>query len=401
MLIKKLKNIGEVTLYTIAAQGLTVISMPLITRLYGAESLGIFALFVSLTSILSIFGTLKLEQIIMLSKNKFIDFYVTKTVNNFSIFSIVIFFASIFLIDEFKNLFYLLLISIPLECRLIVSRVFLNKNKHLSRYGLTFLLQSATQLIFRLFFLLLLSNYFTLIVSYLISQVITLIYVECNVKDHQRIIYRARKLYLLRSFIFLRRNLIILKFLIPSDLIALVISNFIVVFGSYMYGSSEIGKYALALSMVGLPARILGNALAAVYKKEVLSCNEAFEVKKVALSQFKMMLLIFTFPSFIVYMYSIDLFEFVFGKEWGDAGLYAKILAPMVILQISSRVLSYNLIVNNRSNEIFYAQIVNSLGFVAAYIVSLNYNLGLIYMATSCSIIQSITYAYVLRQSLS
>lgn len=53
---------------TAIAQDLSVLSSPLLTRLYGPEAFGIIAIFTAITGIISVMACLRYEQAIMLPK---------------------------------------------------------------------------------------------------------------------------------------------------------------------------------------------------------------------------------------------------------------------------------------------------------------------------------------------
>ena len=65
-----LKNVSKLALGTGIAQLITILISPVLTRLFLPEQYGIFALYVSLITILSVFSTCRYEFAIVLPKSK-------------------------------------------------------------------------------------------------------------------------------------------------------------------------------------------------------------------------------------------------------------------------------------------------------------------------------------------
>lgn len=63
------RSVGELLLGSLIAHGISVVSMPILTRLYTPESYGIFGTYSALVSILSIITTLRYEFSILLPPN--------------------------------------------------------------------------------------------------------------------------------------------------------------------------------------------------------------------------------------------------------------------------------------------------------------------------------------------
>jgi O-antigen/teichoic acid export membrane protein len=98
-----------------------------------------------------------------------------------------------------------------------------------------------------------------------------------------------------------------------------------------------------------VPAYLLGTALLGVFKnktqedlKRTGSCSTIFI--KTGLVLFS----IGAVPTLLLIFFAPTLFTFVFGPEWREAGEYAKILAPLALIQFVCLPLSYILILQEK-----------------------------------------------------
>lgn len=118
------------------------------------------------------------------------------------------------------------------------------------------------------------------------------------------------------------------------------------------YGSAVAGWFHLANQSIGLPLSLVRKSLAQVY------FGEARTLKQGGTSHWrarfvKMGMAVFTIgigPAIVVMVYSPSLFEWVFGKQWKIAGLYASLLVGMFLIDLVSYPLGQTLIMLERQD---------------------------------------------------
>jgi lipopolysaccharide exporter len=100
------------------------------------------------------------------------------------------------------------------------------------------------------------------------------------------------------------------------------------------------GFYGLGFRIIQMPMTLVGNSINQVFLKHGSEArNEGkldIEVKKLFTQLFSIGLL----PNLIIIIIGADLFAFVFGEQWREAGLYVQILAPWALLWLVSSPLS-------------------------------------------------------------
>ena len=98
---------------------------------------------------------------------------------------------------------------------------------------------------------------------------------------------------------------------------------------THMYGLKYVGYFALANSIVQLPVTIIGTSIEQVFFSEVASLKKNNSSKILALSnKFVLVLLLLGLcPLVVSVIWSEDIFEFIFGLKWIEAGKIASIIS--------------------------------------------------------------------------
>jgi len=114
---------------------------------------------------------------------------------------------------------------------------------------------------------------------------------------------------------------------------------------AWLHGPVVAGWFALAQRVVGIPMRLVGEAVAQVYLSEAAALvrEDVAAVwpifKKTAWRLFAFSLL----PASVIAAAGSPVFGMLFGSGWGKAGLYAQLLLPMFVGQIVASPLSQTL----------------------------------------------------------
>lgn len=107
-----------------------------------------------------------------------------------------------------------------------------------------------------------------------------------------------------------------------------------------VYGPQVVGWFILVQRVLGLPLALVGYSWGNVYMSEALSLlpEDTGEKKLLALYwQTLKHLLLFVLPFLtVLFFVAPQLFPFIFGPAWHQAGLYLRILCPMYLLQFLS-----------------------------------------------------------------
>lgn len=122
-----------------------------------------------------------------------------------------------------------------------------------------------------------------------------------------------------------------------------------------LYDPAIAGLFALCQRMVALPSVFLGRAVGEVYTGELARrLRESPETLAPLFRRTWLQLLAFSaVPAVVLLAFGPPLFDFVFGSEWREAGVYAQALAPMLVLQVAVVPVSRTLHVLERQRWLF------------------------------------------------
>ena len=138
------------------------------------------------------------------------------------------------------------------------------------------------------------------------------------------------------------------------------------------YGPEVAGWYVLGTLVLGVPVSLLGDAVGQVYLGEAA---KLLRERPEALHRFFVSTSIRLFalgvvPIGLIGLSGPDLFEFVFGPSWLEAGLFVQVLAPLYILRFTVAPVSQTLSVLLERQDLFFivsvVRIVLNIGLLLA-----------------------------------
>jgi len=111
------------------------------------------------------------------------------------------------------------------------------------------------------------------------------------------------------------------------------------------YGTEVAGWYALGQRMVDTPMTLVGQAVSQVYAAEVarLAREDPGAIRPLFRQLAWRLLLVGTPPILFLGAFGPQLFSFVFGPEWRDAGMYTQVLVVTMLARFVVVPLSYTL----------------------------------------------------------
>lgn len=104
------------------------------------------------------------------------------------------------------------------------------------------------------------------------------------------------------------------------------------------YTTQVVGSFGLALSMVKLPMGLIGQAVAQVYYAEIsrFGKDNPNKIYVLSLSLIKKLFYVGLIPVITIMVFGPWLFDFIFGAEWLEAGIYARYLSIYVLITFIS-----------------------------------------------------------------
>jgi len=346
------KNIYLMFKGTALAQIIGVIGAVFLAKIYGSEAYGVFAVYLSVSGVLTIINTLQIDKSIVTIKGK----NESKNLMNslfLIVFIIALFIGSIYtllsLLFDFKSINYRLTIAI-----LIASIIFSLNRIHESFFTFQKNFQPISHAkigiaFFNVIFQLLLFYKFKLMGliygSLLSIFFISIYYFILNKKNITNINRR-----LLRHSI--TTNSSIIKYIFPSTLINSLAINLMPILIVSFFSLKDSGVYFLSLKILAAPLYLISSSISLVYYQK---SSEMIHSSKEKLFDFTKNLVLKNLGIMLLFILLINtagiyFLELLFNKNWENLRYFIFILSFLILARTSFNPISNIIIVLNKNH---------------------------------------------------
>ncbi|MFC4931135.1 lipopolysaccharide biosynthesis protein [Massilia sp. GCM10023247] len=160
------------------------------------------------------------------------------------------------------------------------------------------------------------------------------------------------------------------QFTLPSNLLNSLVGQLPLILIGMRHGALAAGLFALTQRVLAAPISLLAASVLEVFKRQsvhefqsVGNCKQAYRYT------FKVLLLLGLLPSLSLLLFSPQLFAWVFGPAWREAGELAQILAPLYFLNFIASPLSYVFFVTGKQNVDMWWQVTLFAMTVAVFLM--------------------------------
>ena len=358
---------------TTIAQAIPIAISPILTRIYTPKDFGMFALYMSVASIISVVATGRYELAIMLPKKDedainivalsiIISFFVS-----FIALLIVFFFnAQITTLlgnPQISSWLYFIPITVLLTGIYQSFNYWSNRKKEYKRLATSRIIQSGTTASSNLGMGFGGFGSSGLILGGVLGQGVATAVLGKMVWGEDK--YRLKEVKRLKLFALIKRYKKLPIFNLPNALIDGVRLSGISILIAKFFTISTLGQFSLAWKMLQTPISLISSSLSQVFFQKISTAkknNLDSIVKKFIIKSIIIALPIFM----IIYFYAVDIFILVFGENWRLAGDIASILSPWLFLSFIVSPLSQIFIILNKQEivllfAIFYMAIPLSI----------------------------------------
>jgi len=333
------RNVLTLMTGTTIAQAIPIAISPILTRIYTPEDFGVFALFIAITSILSVIVTGQYELAIMLPCNEKSAFNIValsiliNIILSFVIFLVIIIFKSSILTllgnNKLVEWLYIIPISIFLIGLVNTLNYWLNAQKQYKQLSMNKIIQSGSNSTSNLILGFSKLGYDGLIISQILAQTIVAAILLKKAYDNKYIKYIKK----FKIIALTKRYIKFPKITMFQSLFSTFSNQFPIFMITYFFTAKDVGYYSFAIKMISMPISLVSTSLYQVFfqsfskvkNKEIFFKNKFLKINLIFLPLF--ITLWFILPS---------LFSFIFGREWIVAGEYAQILLPLLYLKFIS-----------------------------------------------------------------
>ncbi|RRN69922.1 polysaccharide biosynthesis protein [Peribacillus simplex] len=167
-----------------------------------------------------------------------------------------------------------------------------------------------------------------------------------------------------------------------------------ILFITSLYGTHVIGFYGLANGVVNMPMVLLGKSVSDVFYGEAASIGRTNpeRLKDLSIKLIKKLILIGVFPFIILLLFSPYLFSFVFGTNWYEAGVFARIIALLVFLRFVFTPISRVYSVFERQKEALFLDVLRVILVLIVFLIAKVASLSSYWAVGLYTIVMSIIY---------
>tara|TARA_Y100001958_G_C21238545_1_gene565611 strand:+ start:764 stop:2017 length:1254 start_codon:yes stop_codon:yes gene_type:complete len=374
-----LKNILTLSFGTALAQSINVLVSPLITRIYSPSDFGIFSIFISVVSILTIIINGRYELAILLPKKNEKAFLIFKLclkicfyISFFILFLTLLFsnyFANILKVANSKSIIFLIPLSLFCAGFYQPLTYLLNRFKMYTAIAKTQLLQASSKGAFQILFGFFFNIKNGLVIGHLIGQILSLVYIKQTLKKEKPLNFSKKNRISSVAKSYKKFPL----YSAPGGLLNTIANEMPLFFILNFFGSSVVGAYGLAIRILNIPLSLISNSMYQVLFREISALDRKNPdlLKKFITKNF-FILFLSTLPLvFIIFFLGEPLFNFIFGKEWSLSGQFSSLLIFSVAIKFIIYPLDGVLSLERNVNKGFYWQflyfitLITLLGFLS------------------------------------
>lgn len=336
-----IRNVSIVSSWNVAGIIAQFVLSPIITRIYTPAEYGVYALFNSIVINLSLISSLKYTETIVLADNDrqrnniiLLAFCLTTAFSFITLCGIFTFkeeLAAFFNTNTNNNFLYLIPAGVFLTSGLEILISINIRKKLFFRNGLSGFLNNISARSFNIFYgIVLLPKAIGLIMGDLFGKILAVLSILFSFKNP-----RYSLQFFLRSVnkkaiaSIARQYKSFPLYFLPSSMLIYLSGHLPIYFFQAKFGSTTVGAYALASSMLEIINRLIPYALSPVF------LQKANELKNISLSHlservYKLFLYMLLLGTIIFAGFALvgeTIFPFVFGKEWLKSGAFVAVLA--------------------------------------------------------------------------
>lgn len=168
------------------------------------------------------------------------------------------------------------------------------------------------------------------------------------------------------------------KYRLPSQFLLVLATKAPLFYFASQFGKETTGQLGLALGMIALPMALFGQSTSQAYFAEIakIGKKQPQQIAQISKSIVKKLALVSIGPFLTLLVAGPFLFSIVFGAQWRTSGIFASILSFYLVAQFISSPLVNALTVFNRQDLFFKTNILRLAGIIIVFGVSYLFKLS-------------------------
>lgn len=399
-------NVTRISSGTILGQIISLITIPIFSRLYGSEIIGVWAFFNTMAILINSFSDLGLTNSIMMEKddNKILQSYkvVSLIVGIISILSGVIYYIYSYFMKSnqynMSSIFLALYVSLAIYTlqQTQICYTWLNRKKEYKVLMKNPIINNLSFGIVACFLGVIGVKNYGYFVGWLIGQILTLIHMKRYLpkKNFNVEISEFKEVF--------KRNKKFCLFQLPTNIITQVKNQLPTILIKYLFGTNILGQYSITIRVINVPINLLGTAIGRVFfqkSSEIQRDNKP--VGDFTYRNITRAMRLAIMPVIILMAFGDIIFNIILGPGWELAGNIIRILALQaffMFLIMSTQGIS---IIINKQNYAMIAGICQIIGIAISLIIGKiifnNLYIGLIFLSVTFILVNVIYFCFLFK----
>jgi len=368
---------------TVIAQIIPIAITPILSRYFTPEDFGVYAVFTSITAILIIFSTGRLEFAIMLPKKDLDANKIVVVIIGFGLlFALLIYLIlliggnvilSAVKLDALRHVKFLLPLSVFFAAANIALKYLKNRKQSFSTIRNVTILGSTTRGSLNVAFALLNPIHIGLIINQALSFIASFLLLIR--KEIHEIYFVVQEITLKDSIAVVKRHIKLIYYLVPGGIINTFAVQLPVLFIAFFYNENEVGQFSMAQRLISVPLVFIMTAFSDTFRQ---LANDLYRDngsnRKFFLKNVLRLCIIGIIPFIMLYIFAPQLFQTFLGSQWVEAGKIVRILTLMFYVKFVLSGLSGVVIqvAEKYQYEILYQVlflILSSGGFIIGHLI--------------------------------
>lgn len=334
------KDTGILTLGTIAAQAISMISMIVISRLYHPADFGLLAVFIAVSNIVATASTLRYETCVLLptEENESIKI-VHLSLFLLAIIGLLSAGVALLLPDKIRAtlgvsalagwLSIAILNSMGIAL-LAVGTAWLNRNRSYVKMAQLRIVQSTVGAVVGITL-----GIYGFSAGLLIAQIMSFATASALVAVSLSSLRPITNWQSLRDTA--RKYGSVPRLMLPTVLLDSITQQLPVVLITAWFGSQSAGHFSMAWGVLALPISLVGAAVGQVFTQRFAQIwPDLASARRILYNTWILLCLVGVFPCVAVMLFGPQLFSLILGVTWAESGRMAAILAPMLLAMLVS-----------------------------------------------------------------
>lgn len=167
-------------------------------------------------------------------------------------------------------------------------------------------------------------------------------------------------------------------FRLPSQILLVFSTQAPAIISATLYGAAATGQFGLALMALAVPGNLIGQSVSQAFYGEIARLGKGSEVriKRLVYGVQARLFLIGAPITVGLILFGEPIFRTTFGPDWSEAGTFASILAPFILLQLTSAPLVQVLNIYDRQAAFLFINSARISGLLAIYYLCERYTLA-------------------------